>query len=180
MRLFFAIPLAADVQKALASHCEHLSQLLPEARFVRGDLMHITLHFVGEQTPAQADYLAELLCGNKPVLPVSFTVKTAKLGAFRSGHLHTLWMGLAAHHGFQQLHDSLLSLLMAVGYSHPGDRFVPHITLAREAVLAQPAGAYDRTCPMPPAAVPVRSVALFESLRRDGQLEYRPIATRPL
>ncbi len=180
MRLFFAISFPADVQQALEAHGSRICALLPGARFVRRELIHLTLHFLGEQSPTDATHLSQLLCGDDMALPAPFTARTTALGSFRAQRGHTLWMGLTPHPGFMQLYDNLLSLLLSAGYARPLSPFVPHITLARDATLTQPVAAYDALCRMPPLTVPVSALALYESMRDNGRLVYHSIASRRL
>jgi len=179
MRLFFAIEFPPDVRRAFSDYGGRLRELLPGAHFTREELIHLTLYFVGEQTPAQASALTRLLRDPGLSLPSPFALRTDRLGAFRSGGRYTLWIGLREHPNLPPLRDALLYRLTACGHP-PDNRFRPHVTLAREADPDGPIGRYETRCPLPSMEIPVRSVTLFESLRQGGRLLYQPLAVREL
>lgn len=180
MRLFFAFPLPDEPRRALAGHMEELRALVP-ARWVSAGNLHVTLRFLGEISAPEAQRLSRILRESPAAFPAAFSVYTAGLGAFRSGRSHTLWMGLREHPALTEAHRALTALLAQAGYPPESRRFTPHITLARDAVLARSLDAATRDArPFPPMPVPIGAVTLYESRLSPGGALYRPLAVRAL
>ena len=173
MRIFFAVEFPSEARRILADYAVRLTKSLPGARPVRADLIHLTLYFVGEQTPGQTTALAGLLRGLST--PNPFPLRIGQLGTFRSGRGYTLWAGLEPQPALHIFQKTLADRLAAEGYPSAATHFVPHITLARESPSGGPATGF---LPPPPLEIPVVSATLFESLRQDGRLIYRPHTVR--
>src|SRR5271157_3632027 len=61
MRIFIGIDLDPEVRERIARFLEGIEGFAPEARWVRPGSLHITLKFIGEQTPEQVAAIAERL-----------------------------------------------------------------------------------------------------------------------
>ena len=61
MRIFIGIDLDPEVRARIARFLEGVESFAPDARWVRPESLHITLKFIGEQTPEQVEAITERL-----------------------------------------------------------------------------------------------------------------------
>lgn len=168
-RLFFALPLPADVRESL----DRWRQTHPPVRWSRIDGLHVTLAFLGDR-PAEILPTLEALASAVAARHAAFALRTASLGGFpRNERTRILWLGLEPSPALESLAGDLRSALAAAGEAFDAKPFRAHITLAR---LRQPRPQTTFTEP-PPTAFAAGSFALFES-RAQG--EYTPLRTWPL
>ncbi|MEE8524060.1 MAG: RNA 2',3'-cyclic phosphodiesterase [Thermoanaerobaculia bacterium] len=188
MRLFLAIEIPGEVQRLLADGHASLRAELPKARWVRSELMHLTLVFLGDTDPDLVETLArELTAAVADHAPMQLTVTQA--GAFPPrGHARVLWAGLEADGDLEGLQTAVAGAAeRTLGELTDGkqkQRFHAHVTLARcrppwprwavEKLVA--ALARDR----PPDPFPVTEVALIESALRPEGPRYRTVGAYPL
>lgn len=168
-RLFVAV----EIPEAIKQKILTLQTKIPTARWVRPENMHITLRFIGEVEPAQAD-AAESALGE--VYGTPFRLALSGTGRFPPGKRkapRVLWLGIQGTQPLAALHDRVEAALRAADLP-PGDNkpFKPHITLAR--LKAQkPVPAADQfletNADFSAGAFTVESFVLIESeLTRDG------------
>ncbi len=132
LRLFIAVPLPDPVRSLVQTLIEDLHQEPWPVRWVSPDNAHLTLHFLGEVPPEQAELL-------KLALPASvarhqrFRLRTAELGVFpNQKRPRVLWLGLyGPAHRLVTLHSDLQALLRGLNFAVDDDPFHPHITLGR-------------------------------------------------
>ena len=125
MRLFVAIDLSEAVKEQLAM----ISCGLPGARWVKQDLLHLTLRFIGDVDGAVfkdiRDDLAEVSC--EP-----FSIRLQGVGFFPPRKKpRVVWVGLEKNEHLVQLRNRVESVLVGLGLEPEGRKFAPHITLAR-------------------------------------------------
>ena len=65
MRIFIGIDLDPEIRARIARFLEGVQGFAPEARWVRPESLHITLKFIGEQTPEQVEAITERCGGSK-------------------------------------------------------------------------------------------------------------------
>ena len=63
MRIFIGIDLDSEVRGRIARFLEGVESFAPDARWVRPESLHITLKFIGEQTPGRVEAIAEIYGG---------------------------------------------------------------------------------------------------------------------
>ncbi len=126
-RCFLALSLTDEVR-------EELSELsLPEGsgvRPVRGESLHLTLHFLGEQTDAA---VAKLSVALQDLTVPAFKFDIRGVGSFPPrGPATVLWCGVVAPPELFALHRELGKRLQSViGFQAESRPYAPHITLAR-------------------------------------------------
>lgn len=156
MRLFTAI----EIPLTTAQHLVTLQpRPMPGLRLVKPEQMHLTLHFIGE---GDVDLYRLALEGLR--VP-GFTMMIDRLGQFANRQGTILWVGIREVPGLMQLHKTLETALVSVGYRTEKRTYHPHLTLARcdgrvpgkviEAFVKQP---------MRPLEVKVEEVVLFSSV----------------
>lgn len=163
MRAFTALELDEAARDDLASLCHGL----PGVRWVDPAVMHLTLHFLGEDV--QAELVLEAL--ESVQMPPAFSAVLSGVGRFLSKNGGAIWAGFEPCEPLMRLQDSMTRALRAAGIPVEKRKYQPHITLGRirstperdiHAYLEQFRG-YRRELP------PFTGVTLFEShLRPDG------------
>lgn len=132
MRLFVAAELPANMVEAL-SETSALVRSCVHGRFVAPDSFHVTLAFLGERAGSEVAGLESLLdeaCASS----AAFTTALGALGTFGRANRATLWQGFCG--GGEQwasLASAVQKNLSAAGYAPEHKRFVPHVTLMRQA-----------------------------------------------
>ena len=125
MRLFVALDLPQ-------SHRDRLSDLasgLPGARWVPPENYHVTLRFVGEVPPHEAEELDLALAG---IRARRFALELAGVGTFdRGGRSGTLFAGVARNDGLAHLQSKVETALQRAGVAPERRRFTPHVALAK-------------------------------------------------
>jgi 2'-5' RNA ligase len=137
VRLFVAVHPGAEVvaaaQQVIADLRTRVAALVPAARitWIPPDLMHLTLRFIGDVPPEQAE---AIVAGFSDVIPAApFRLDAAGVGAFSArGVPRVVWGGLAAGTAELRRVERLVSARLAALGVPPDDReFTPHLTLAR-------------------------------------------------
>ena len=170
MRLFIAVPLPKDVQRAVFTAQEGLRVSSTAGRFVPAGNHHITLRFLGESS-ALADIAAAMHEAVKDARP--FVLRLGALGSFTHGGARTSYLSVAGDlDELNRIHEMLESALFEYGFAGGKVRFSPHITLAR----AVEHGDLSRIH-IPNAAFTVLSIVLFESTNENGRMVYTPVHT---
>ena len=162
-RLFFGLPLNEEARRAVTAAASAV-------RFEKGRLhppenYHLTLAFLG-MTPEEA--VPRLCRLGRLAMRDEFRLALAPdMGTFKDGAI--LWAGVEPSEQLFALQDRLSALLRENGFPAPDGPFRPHITVGRGMKLAAPPPNVAR------AVFPVCGITLYESLRLDGRLVYRPL-----
>ncbi|NVD99761.1 RNA 2',3'-cyclic phosphodiesterase [Massilia sp. BJB1822] len=161
-KLFFALWPDAATRGALAALQSQVA-----GRATPPDKLHLTLAFLGQQPAAALPPLLEILHALS-VPPLRLEIDC--FGYFSKPRI--AWAGMSAvPPALLELQDDLMRRLEAAGFSAATHgEFRPHVTLAREAKTAPPAGAA-----FAPVVWTAREVALVESL---PSCLYQPVASR--
>ncbi len=125
MRLFVGLDLPWPIREQL----DRLDGGIPGARWVPDENLHLTLRFIGEVAPDQAEEidlsLASLRGG-------SLTLTFAGVGTFaKAGRETQLWVGVERNPALNHLHGKIEIALQRAGLPPERRRFIPHVTLAR-------------------------------------------------
>jgi 2''-5'' RNA ligase len=170
MRLFIAVPLPKDVQRAVLTAQEGLRASGASGRFVPAGNHHITLRFLGESS-ALADIAAAMHEAVKDARP--FLLRLGALGSFTHGGARTSFLSVTGElDELNRIHETLEAALREYGFAGGKVRFAPHITLARAVEHADASRVH-----IPNAAFTVRSIVLFESTNENGRMVYTPMHT---
>lgn len=175
IRAFIAIELPEDARRALGETERRLAEQLPQGvRWVRPELIHLTLRFLGDtavaKLPALAAALDALGAQHAP-----FALALREVGCFPNRKRpRVIWAGLDSQLApLQALKRDLDEALVPLGWGVEDRPFQPHLTLGRvkdSRLLQGVAWQVD----VEPVSVPVTAVVLMESeLTRVG-----PIYTR--
>src|SRR5271170_6723343 len=92
MRIFIGIDLDPDVRARISRFLEGVQGFAPEARWVRPESLHITLKFIGEQTPDQVEAVTERL---RRVEGAKFEINSSGYGFFPTAKSpRVFWIGI--------------------------------------------------------------------------------------
>ena len=180
MRLFLGFEAPAAVAELLAPIC----RAAPGIREVAEHNLHLTVKFLGEVSPKQAEELDTII--SALTLP-RVALSVAGLGFFKQGGrgISAVWARVTPTPGLKQVRSRLQTALSDAGIARDRRRFTPHITLGKvgsapqssvERLIADHDGAGGVRCgPVEPTRL-----CLFEShLGRHGA-DYQVIADYPL
>jgi 2'-5' RNA ligase len=165
LRLFFALPLPADLRESLDRWQRGQAEV---EGWTRPEGLHLTLAFLGERS---AEALSTLLTIAGPIADRhrGFSLGTAGLGGFpTAGTARVLWLGLDSSPALEALAVDLRQTLATAGEAFDAKPFRPHLTVAR---WRQPRAVVGFT-PPPPLHFTVDRLVLFESRPRGG---YAPV-----
>lgn len=125
MRLFVALPIAADIEDGLWP----LQDGVPGADWTEPDAFHLTLAFIGEVDPSRVGDLSLAL---DRLHWAPFPLQLRGLGYFPPrGQPKVLWAGVANADAVTALHRQVQHASQAAGFSVEHRAFKPHVTLAR-------------------------------------------------
>jgi 2'-5' RNA ligase len=129
MRIFIGIDLESEVRVRISRFLEGVEGFAPDARWVRPESLHITLKFIGEQTPERVEAIAERL---RRVESSVFDIRSAGYGFFPTAKApRVFWIGIHAGPQLAELAESIDTATAELGIPREDRPFSPHLTLAR-------------------------------------------------
>lgn len=123
IRSFIALPLPF----AVAADLERLRAPIPDARWVAQENLHITLAFLGDQTPHALED-ADLALSDLRAPELS--LRLDGLGVFGGDKPHALYAALVENPDLRRLEAKVERALRAAGLKFEGRAYTPHVTLA--------------------------------------------------
>ncbi|MGH6933483.1 MAG: RNA 2',3'-cyclic phosphodiesterase [Dongiaceae bacterium] len=125
MRLFVGIALPEQLRFQLSLLCGGL----PGVRWVPPENFHVTLRFVGEVDGGVMEDVDASLAGLRaPRFPLAL----AGVGHFGGGsQVRVIWAGVEKSPALRHLRDKVESAVVRAGLAPDGQKYSPHITLAR-------------------------------------------------
>jgi 2'-5' RNA ligase len=168
MRLFIAIPLTVEIDK----YIEELQQHLPKthAKLTISKHPHLTLKFLGEVTPEDAEKTKQALS------EIKFEQFQAKLDGMGTFTDRVVWLGVKPHESFEEIHRKIDKTLLKL---FPKDeKFHPHITLARIKEMTEKQGFADllKKIPVKPFTFIVDKIILYQSILGPEGHTYKELA----
>jgi 2'-5' RNA ligase len=134
IRAFIAVTLPEDLAAYLGNIAAALDDSLPSrvVRWVRPELMHITLRFLGD---TESDHLPAVYAAMEKAtadIP-AFAMTLTELGCFPNARRpRVIWAGLQDNSGHMAtLHAALDAALAPLGWEPETKPFRPHLTLGR-------------------------------------------------
>ena len=187
MRAFLAILLDPPLRDALSACVRALQAAHPPAhlKWVSDEQYYLTLHFLGEISPARTEAVTRALAGlPPPTAPLSLTL--GGLGAFPNlNRPATLWAGGQDEGGrIAMLAAAYGRALRALGFEIDARPFTPHLTLARvprdlDPAMIRAVGAWfaaRKALALPPLTQAVRAVHLMRSELLPSGARYTRVA----
>ncbi len=132
MRLFLAVSLPEPVIDLVSRTIARLETEDWAVRWTDPGNAHITLHFLGEVEPENAQLL-RLALPDVVARHDAFALRTADLGVFPNMRRpRVLWLGLyGPAHRLHSLRDAIATVLKELEFEVEDKEFHPHITLGR-------------------------------------------------
>ncbi len=129
MRIFIGIDLDPEVRGRIARFLEGVQGFAPDAKWVQPESLHITLKFIGEQTPEQVDAITERL---RRVEGSAFEIGCAGYGFFPTANAaRVFWIGIRTGPDLAALAGKIDAAAAELGVPREDRPFSPHLTLAR-------------------------------------------------
>jgi 2'-5' RNA ligase len=129
MRIFIGIDLDSEVRARINRFIEGVQAFAPAARWARPESLHITLKFIGEQTPEQVEAVTERL---RRVEGGAFEISSAGYGFFPTAKApRVFWIGIHAGPQLAKLAESIDMAVAELGIPREDRPYSPHLTLAR-------------------------------------------------
>lgn len=176
-RTFIAIPLPEEIREELAGIQRELSSCSEGIAWLRPELMHITLKFLGDTPERLLETVGKHFlesCKNE----APFRLKLHQTGYFpREGEPRVLWAGLQNIPGrLYRLSDELNTVYVSMGFDDTGKRFSPHITLGRVKRKTHPDFA-ERflSFHVEEKDFIADRIIWYESCHKNGKLTYLPL-----
>jgi len=183
LRAFIAIELAPEHKGIIASFESGLKSTEPPGlRWVKAELLHLTLKFLGVITQSQAQEVSQAISRvtdeNHP-----FQLQFTGTGAFPNWRsARTLWMGLNKSSELAVLFQQLDAALGTLGFFPEDKPFSPHLTVCRVSDTADPRKVQQlqkEFDAFPTSSLPlwkVNEVVFFKSVLKPGGPIYTPIS----
>lgn len=132
LRLFVAVDVSTEVQRALDAALRPLRRLAPDARWTAQGKWHLTLQFLGAVDEARLPGLAHGLEAASSSTN-AFTLRLSRAGTFgRPSHPSVLWVGVdEGAPPLARLAHAVGEALSPPGFTPEARLFAPHLTLAR-------------------------------------------------
>ncbi len=175
MRVFFAIEFEEELKEYLYNIQEEIRQYCMAGKFTSKENFHLTLRFIGEQTPIQITQLITALKESASAVSAIELILN-NLGKFDKGNKKIIWVGLKKNQELEALYSKLETSLVKYEYQKEDRGFSPHITLARE-VKIEDFDEVANNIAINNLTFKVKSISLMESKRIDNKLCYVPIAS---
>src|SRR6266404_7334543 len=129
MRIFIGIDLAPDLLARIDRFLEGVEGFAPEARWVQPESLHITLKFVGEQTPERVQAITEHL---QLVESSAFEIRAGGYGFFPTAKApRVFWIGIHSGPHLAELAEDIDIATAELGIPREDRPYSPHLTLAR-------------------------------------------------
>ncbi len=165
IRAFIAIPLPVAVQTELGRVSQSWADQIPQkaVRWVKPQLMHITLRFLGKMDPRSIPTLAQAL-DTVTARHQSFTLNLAAPGCFpNSKRPRVIWVGLEGQlEEVAVLKKDIDDVLVPLGWEIDGRSFRPHLTLGRVKESRKVQG-FRWEADIEPLSLPAPAIHLIES-----------------
>ena len=184
MRLFVAINIPKKEKDRIFRAARPFREQDYPVRWVRSDLLHLTLKFLGEVSPRKLSAI-EVTIGNVTRDTASFPMEVGGFGAFPTiRRPRIFWVGVEPSPALRCLKQDLEWGLSELGFGRETRAFHPHFTLGR-AVSDLGAGAFRGLDSLSAevsfhAELNVWKVDLMESHLSSSGPRYEVLASFPL
>ncbi len=146
MRLFVAIDIPGEIRERLAKFVEGVRNFAPDAKWVGPETFHITLKFIGERSPEDAERIKQFL---REIKAAPVTLSFSGYGFFPNPNkARVFWTGIQSDAHLAELASAVDSATANLDIPREKAPFTPHLTLAR-ARDGSPRGASGRPGPHP-------------------------------
>lgn len=181
VRLFIAIELTREVRNALVAFLQQIRGIAPQAKWVRGENLHVTLKFLGQTDATKLGSIQAALaavCNTNPV-----TLEFRGLGFFPNERRpRVFWVAMEASANLAGLAQTIDQSTHKLGFPLESRPFTPHLTLARfepPGLPAPLANAVNQNATRSFGSLTAREFHLIESKLKPSGAEYTTVQTFP-
>jgi 2'-5' RNA ligase len=128
VRLFAAIDFPPEIQERLRKPQEILKQSRARISLVDPAIIHMTLKFIGEVPPEQAERIREIL---GTISTEAFALRVSGIGSNNPRQPRVIWCTIDDGGRSTLLHDRIEAVLEPLGIPREDRPFRAHATLAR-------------------------------------------------
>jgi 2'-5' RNA ligase len=129
MRIFVALDIDDEIRERIARFIAEMRALVPDARWVAPESLHVTLKFIGEKPDELVKQVQECLAS---ISANSFDLSFQGCGFFpTSKSALVFWIGIEAGTKLAKLASQVEDALVGIGVPKEARAFSPHLTLAR-------------------------------------------------
>ena len=179
LRSFIAIPLPTPLTQQIAALQQQLRQKAPQLKTPRPENLHLTLHFLGDQTQELLAEVGQIMLsiGQKKK---SFNVSLAGLGFFPNRRRpRVLWLGVEPAGGLSDLYQQLAVELAELKIPTETRRYQPHLTIGR---FRQTPHSTEPLCPFLShncGSMKINRMVLYSSELTAKGAVHTPLTTAP-
>ena len=132
IRTFLALPVHEEFSAELKTYLAQLQRVVPEAKWVPPEQIHITLHFFGDVPAGDIPKVKRLVRPLAAACP-SLKLSLNPLGFFPDARkARVIWAGVTGDEaGLVKLQQQIEAVLSGAGYPAEKRDFKPHATLGR-------------------------------------------------
>ncbi|NLX63892.1 MAG: RNA 2',3'-cyclic phosphodiesterase [Clostridiaceae bacterium] len=170
MRCFIAIEFDKNTRNFLAKIQDELRNTGVRGNYTRVENLHLTIKFLGEIDMSVFNDVCDLI-KKVSIRYKKFVLELDKLGKFDKGNKSIVWAGISENKYLINLFNDIESGLENIMPIKKENRYTPHITLVREAIL-QPDSFGIEMSDKPGYSFEVPGISLMESTRINGRLTY--------
>jgi 2'-5' RNA ligase len=129
MRIFVGIDLEKEVRARIESFIAGVQGFVPDARWMRSDSFHVTLKFIGEQSPEMVEAITACL---RQVDSTGFGIRFGGYGFFPNAKApRVFWIGIHGGPQLSELVENVDAAAGELGIPLEDRAYSPHLTLAR-------------------------------------------------
>jgi 2'-5' RNA ligase len=183
MRLFLAIELSQEVRSHLVQVRQRLEGALPKISYTRVDNLHLTLKFLGDAEPKQADEITRSL---ELIKPSPIELAAARLECFPNrGPIRIVTAALEGTlPALRALVEGIEQRCRFLGFEREQRAYRPHVTIGRarpvlSAKFRQTADEAAADLWPGPTFAPASFVLMNSQLTPQGSI-YTPVAHFPI
>lgn len=174
MRVFIGVELQESDKEALLGVQKQLQQYCTRGNYTAKDNFHLTLQFIGEVSDSEITQLQEtILYTTEEIQPFDSLFNT--LGAFPKKKRSVVWIGTDAALKLTALYDRLHHHLAQSTLPVNKGAYIPHISLGRNLLLTEPVEKVAQHLDWQAIPIEINNITLFESVRLNDHLVYRPL-----
>jgi len=129
MRVFIGLDIDDPIRDRITRFMAGVSELAPEARWVRPESLHVTLKFIGERQDETVDLIRRVLTS---IAAAPFEIAFRGYGFFPTAKAaRVFWVGIESGPQLTALAKAVDDATFTVGIPREDHAFSPHLTLAR-------------------------------------------------
>ena len=175
MRLFIACSLPEGLVDTLTAAQRVLEGQAHPIRLTGKEQMHLTLRFIGETEDGMVQTIAGWFKMLPVPMPAVLQVRLSEYGIFSKGDGQLIWAGLSCRTELLSYIRSREKDLRGLGLSSEWRQWLPHVTLARRALLRYPFEGIQSLLPLNPQAFALSAPKLYQSLFTPDGMRYSQI-----